>query len=435
MRKKYFHRHIILYCLFTVLCFPSIAFSVIHKITDNTADDIAPSLYDGKIAWESDVDGDLEIYYWDGTTTHKVTNNTADDTSPSLYEDKIAWSSNVDGDWEIYYGNRCKIQQITDDNDDDYDGEPSLYNGTIAWERNVDGSSSEIYYWNGTTTIQITDSAPEDNMPSLYNGTIAWESDGDIYFWNSTTGNIDNITDSADYNVEPSLSNGKIVWTSESDIDLVKEIYFLASTDGLATPVQITENTGDEGEPSASLYETTIAWDSAEDGDYEIYYWPDNGTPIQKITDNASEDWYPSLYNGKIAWQSYTDGDWEIYYWDGGSRVLVNAGSDQEVSICETVTLDGTSTFDPDGVIDSWIWLLEYRGDSSKDIIKIGETATVLGLTEGIYDVTLTVTDNDGINANDTLLLTVEHNPWDVDNDCRKGLAEVISILQDLTGQ
>ena len=431
MNKLNCIRHIILYCLFLLLCLPSISLSIIYKITDNTASDEHPSLYDGKIAWESNVDGNLEIYYWDGTTTHRITNNTADDISPSLYEEKIAWSGDADGDWEIYYGGKCGIQQITS-NIGDYDGEPSLYNGTIAWERNTDGSTSEIYYWNGASTRQISYNITDDIMPSLYNGSITWENNGEIYFWNDGTVTPENMTTSADYDVEPSLYNGKIAWTSESDIDGVKEIYFL-DMDGPAIPVQITNNSGSEGEPSASLYETTIAWDSREDGDYEIYY--SDGTETRKITDNSSEDWYPSLYNGKIAWQSDVDGDWEIYYWDGGTRVLVNAGYDQEVSACEIVSLDATNTFDPEGVIDIWTWLLEYRGDYSKDITAIGETATVSDLTAGIYDVTLTVTDNAGEKATDTILLEVDHNPWDVDNDCRKGLAEVISILQELTGQ
>ncbi|MCK4852328.1 MAG: hypothetical protein KAS86_04360, partial [Candidatus Omnitrophica bacterium] len=40
-----------------------------RQMTDNTASDSYPSLYNGGIAWQG-VDGsDFDIYYWDGATT------------------------------------------------------------------------------------------------------------------------------------------------------------------------------------------------------------------------------------------------------------------------------------------------------------------------------------------------------------------------------
>jgi hypothetical protein len=39
---------------------------------------------------------------------------------------------------------------------------------------------------------------------------------------------------------------------------------------------------------------------------------------IVKITDNATDDTFPSLYQGTIAWEGY---DYELFYWNGASAV------------------------------------------------------------------------------------------------------------------
>jgi len=66
----------------------------------------------------------------------------------------------------------------------------------------------------------------------------------------------------------------------------------------------------------------------------------------------------------------------------------------------ETVTFVSTS-FDPDGRIVSWIW------DFGDGTTGSGETVTHDYTVEGMYTVILTVTDNDGLTASSTGILTV----------------------------
>ena len=71
MNKTHFIGRVIFFKLFLVLFFPGVSFSEPYNITDNTAQDYYPSLYDGTIAWYSDIDGDMEIFYWDGSKSIK----------------------------------------------------------------------------------------------------------------------------------------------------------------------------------------------------------------------------------------------------------------------------------------------------------------------------------------------------------------------------
>jgi hypothetical protein len=85
---------------------------------------------------------------------------------------------------------------------------------------------------------------------------------------------------------------------------------------------------------------------------------------------------------------------------------IANAGPDQTVidtdgDTLEVVTFDGTASSDPDGTIVSYIWTLNGN--------PLGNTAT-FSVTRplGTFVVTLTVTDNVGATASDTVTVVVQ---------------------------
>jgi hypothetical protein len=88
---------------------------------------------------------------------------------------------------------------------------------------------------------------------------------------------------------------------------------------------------------------------------------------------------------------------------------IADAGPDRVV--LHVVTLDASRSNDSGGTIDSYEWVLQYRGDSGYDRKAEGDSPTVSDLQPGYYDVTLTVRDNDGLTDTDTMLLAVA-GPW-----------------------
>ena len=69
----------------------------------------------------------------------------------------------------------------------------------------------------------------------------------------------------------------------------------------------------------ANASEFTLAWVGWDGGDYEIYYW--DGSTTRNVSNNDTNDFYPSLYNGNIAWQGRdpSGADNEIFIWDGST--------------------------------------------------------------------------------------------------------------------
>jgi PKD domain len=84
---------------------------------------------------------------------------------------------------------------------------------------------------------------------------------------------------------------------------------------------------------------------------------------------------------------------------------LADAGSDQTINVASgqsaSVTLHGENSSDPDGSINSWAW--KETGAT------IASTPTpMVSLAAGTHTITLTVTDNMGATATDTVVITVK---------------------------
>jgi hypothetical protein len=92
----------------------------------------------------------------------------------------------------------------------------------------------------------------------------------------------------------------------------------------------------------------------------------------------------------------------------------VNAGNNQTITLpASTVTLTGTAT-DTDGTITSLLWT-KISGPVQFSITSPGNLQTsVTGLTQGIYDFELSVTDNDGGTGKDTVRITVNAGAYNI---------------------
>ena len=353
---------------------------ITRQITENTACDYNPSLYNGTIAWQSNLDGDDEIYYWDGTSTTQITHNTVDDYSPSLSNGEIAWVS----DWEsyssynsIYLWDGTSTTQLMSPNYGTTYASPTLYDGQIAWSRYAAGNSC-IYYWDGvTTTILTTWWSPQTRAPSVYDGQVAFESFSsicyNIHYWDGTSVNqvSFNTNDRIDV-TNSSLYNGQIAWQSGRTDNHDYDIYFW---NGMSATLLSNSSASDL---SPSLYNGQISWYSNLDGDYDIYFW--DGTTTTKISDNNVYDYKPSLYDGGIAWYSNVDGDDEIYYARLASAWIRDALPEVDIldfTESDIMELADMYSSEGSGVVGGMDWAYlsgDLPGDTDGEVYEIGDS-------------------------------------------------------------
>lgn len=120
-------------------------------------------------------------------------------------------------------------------------------------------------------------------------------------------------------------------------------------------------------------------------------------------------DWYDDPTFGKVSYDNWLQAPNPDAYPDPNVfpnfHPEANAGVDQVVF--DEVTLNGSESYDPDGTIEHYEWQLHHRDDSTYDRTAedVNPVVVVSDLEPGFYDVTLTVTDNEGATDTDIMLL------------------------------
>ena len=93
---------------------------------------------------------------------------------------------------------------------------------------------------------------------------------------------------------------------------------------------------------------------------------------------------------------------------DNNKPPIAKGGPDQSITLpTDSISLDGSSSSDPDGTISEWRWT-KISGPASFNIIKPSDSATkVKTLVAGTYQFELKVTDNGGLSAKDMIQVIV----------------------------
>ena len=98
---------------------------------------------------------------------------------------------------------------------------------------------------------------------------------------------------------------------------------------------------------------------------------------------------------------------------EGGSLPVASAGQDQVIGEGEAARFNGSGSYDPEGANLSFEWDFDASADSNgdgnftNDAEATGPTPTHVYYDDGVYVVTLTVTDESGLSDSDTCNITV----------------------------
>ena len=239
---------------------PSTAFPV-SQLTDIVA--LFPTLSpDGtKIAFESDRDGDWDIFVMDsdGNNVKRLTNHSATDQSAAWSPDgtKIAFQSNRGDNWDIY-----------------------------------------IMDSDGANVTRLTDHVAQDGFPSWSpdGAKIAFNSDRDgdwdIFVMDTDGNGVTRLTDhrARDFNPKWSPDGTKIAFTSERDGNTN---IFVMGSDG-ANVTRLTDHIAGDSDPAWSPDGTRIAFASDRFGDYDIYAMDSDGANVTRLTDRIVDDVNPT---------------------------------------------------------------------------------------------------------------------------------------------
>jgi len=299
-----------------------------------TSDLAAISDLIGKIVFESDRDGDHEIYVMDanGTNVTQLTRNTVRDATSAWSPDgkRIAFASNRDGDYEIYVMNSdgSNVVKLTKNSIVDITPSWSPDGKRIAFRSGESGRTTGIYVMNANGSDLKCLAEPQafiNNQAWSLNGSeIVFsreygEGGGEIYVMNSTDGSNKRRLIKPLFSRGDKMNDGAPAWSPVGDKMVfcsfrhgytevaggwsAKGEIYVMDTNG-SNLVRLTYDPYyTDYSPSWSPDGKRIVFDSERDGDWEIYVMDADGTNVTQLTKNTADDNCPNWWSPRV-WDS-----------------------------------------------------------------------------------------------------------------------------------
>ncbi len=265
------------------------------------------------LIFQSNRDGDHEIFSFDGTNLTQLTSNEVDDGAPDWRGDKIVYQSMETGDYDIWAmddvgGSPVNLTNRTDA--DEYGGWLSPDGTKIAFVRWPHGPVPEEFdIWvmnmDGTGQVNLTADSPG------HDGAVSWSPDGsriafqskrdgnmEVYVMNSDGSGVTRLTyDEAYSDAGPEWSpDGSQIVFAKYKPGVEGEIWIMEADGSAAQSITTSDGTLDAS-PSWSPDGSQIAfvrYSSLPSGPSDIWLTtPDGSTPVAIVTD-AAYDLAPS---------------------------------------------------------------------------------------------------------------------------------------------
>jgi TolB protein len=374
---------------------------------------LAATRGNGKIAYDSLRNGNVDVFVMeaDGSTPVRLTTNAAQDRAPAFSPDgsRIAFHSLRNGNADLYLMNAdgSGVFRLTSDTANELQPTWSPDGTRLAYAK-MNPSTGTHDIWmiraDGTGATAVVSHPANDIRPSFSpDGTkILFQSDRD--------GNSEIYL----VPVGPSGATGPVVNLSHHPAEDTDPVF---TVDG-AQVVFVSDRVGVRTRLFKMYPDGTLQTElpGTADLDKDPAMAPD-GTAVvfagQRGT-SAEEIWSLNMTTGvprRLTLDSFADRspDWQGLVLQTNHPPLAAAGSDLTVPCADaegaTVSLDGSGSTDPDQNLAVYEWFTGF-GTSAQRLLGTGLHVDVL-LPPGTTEVTLRVTDAEGLNDTDELTVTV----------------------------
>ena len=332
-----------------------------------------PKISGDNVVWESPGVGgynDVFMYNLTNDTIVNVSNSSTEDDGHEISDGVVVWYT--DGDVYYYDSTAASPAAVNIGSAGVSDVVPKVSGRNIVWDGNAD-----VYWHNIDTavTVNLTNApAPFLTTPDISGNNIIWSGYTDVYLYNIDTAITTNISSSSQLDTQPLVSGDNVVWLSRATSTSQNDVFFASGT---SEPLTYTID-WDFGDGTV-ITDTTLEQD---------HTYLDNGLYTVTLTVTASD--------GRVTTDTLT-------------ADIANVAPIVDPIVGDTQALRGstlsfTGSYSDPGVLDTHTteWTVT---DSGGAVVATGTGSTFDFTPEdaGTFDVTFTVTDNDGGFGSSTL--------------------------------
>lgn len=365
------------------------------RITDDAFGQMFPDIDGNRIVWQDNRNGNWDIYMYD-VSTHietQITSDIKDQRLPKISGDRIVWQDSRHSPDEVYiYDISTQTEsRLSPTTQGKYN--PHIDGNVVVWEDGRHGYT-EIYAYNLSTNIEkrITNAAWYQNGPRVSGDKVVWQDNRcgfickpDIYMYDLTTETETQITSNEAAQSAPDISENRVVWTDRRHNNTF-DIYqydLMTQTESRIT----TDISYDQITPKISGHRATWTDYGINPG---IYVYDLISETAARVSSPGAE--YSEISGNKLVWMEQRNVNFDIYMYDLNPNVNPAAQiSPVPVTIFgQAISFDGSGSSDSDGTIANYHW--DFGDGATGDGANVNHTY----VSAGAYNVTLTVTDDDG---------------------------------------
>ncbi len=202
--------------------------STTAQITSDGNSKSEPVISGNNIVWSGDGMFGEQIYFYNGSSKIMVTLDDQNKIGLQIDGNNFIWQGyNNNGSW-IYLCNGSSITEISH-NSWNYAQYPQISGNKVVWYVDDSTGDREIFFFDGTTVIQLTDNSIEDLDPVIDGDYIAWIADNKVFFYDGSA-----ITQVFDNNGRIlrnlQISGNNLVWSADDGSD--EQIYLAQYSGG-----------------------------------------------------------------------------------------------------------------------------------------------------------------------------------------------------------
>jgi hypothetical protein len=161
------------------------------------------------------------------------------------------------------------------------EGNPQIWGTNVVWCERDSNDQSQIMFWKGATSIQISAGGNECYNPQIWETNVVWQEKiagkFQIMFWNGTA--CRQISSGNNECRNPQIWGTNVVWQEK-----VLGKYHIVFWDG-TKPGRISSGKYDCENPQ--IWETKVVWLENISGKYRVMFW--DGTVAKQLAGNIKE--------------------------------------------------------------------------------------------------------------------------------------------------